>query len=394
MRRRIQEITARWHQELLDHLKIRPQAVFPTSELLDHMPLVVAHVISFIEANGETPEDTLAALRNVADHWREAGYTVEESLLHFRILNRALHEDLRTVLEAHEPDLPGTHVAQIAESLSHGSTLVQAVVAGSYREHEEERFGQYASTLAHEVRGPLASALTAVQTLDLMEQREPDERREELRHEALERVERTLWQIRDVLDAVTSMVVAGHHSEEAAEQRPLAEVVQAVVEEFRSSQDDVIVEQVGEIPEIAVPNHPILLALHNLVQNGVAYSDPEKSEQWVRISCEHEEEQDRWLLRVRDNGVGIPGNEQQVIFRRFRRGKAAPGNGLGLGLSIVREATRRVKGEVTVESQTGEGSTFTFALPASETQPLSRPNSMQPHILTDRGGASSVEPNR
>lgn len=371
LRRRIQEITERWHEELLAHLMIRPQAIFPSSELLDHMPLVVSHVISFIEANEETSEDTLAALCAVADHWRDGGYSVEESLLHFRILNRVLHEELRGVIEAGNASPSRTHVAWIAESLSHGSTLVQAVVVGSYRDREEERFDQYASTLSHEIRGPLASALTAIQTLDLLEQREPKEHREELRHESLERLERTLWQIRDVLDAVTSVVVPGQHSEKPPEPRPLPEVVSAVVEEFRSSQTEVVVEQVGDVPAIAVPYDPILLALHNLVQNAVAYSDPEKPEQWVRISCEYDEGHDRWLLRVRDNGVGIPESEQQVIFRRFRRGRTARGKGFGLGLSIVRDATRRVNGEVAVDSQPGEGSTFTFAFPARRAQPLS-----------------------
>lgn len=371
MRRRIEEITERWHQELLAHLKVRPQAIFPGSELLDHMPLVVRHVISFVEANGETPEDTLAALRGVADHWRDAGYTVEESLLHFRILNRALHEELRAVIKARDPELSGMAVARVAESLSHGSTLVQAVVVGIYRDRAEERFSQYASTLSHEVRGPLASALTAIQAMDLLEQREPEERHEELRQKELERLERTLWQIRDVLDAVASMLVPGPDAEKPREQRPLPEIVSAVVEEFRSTQDEVVVEREGLIPAIAVPYDPIILALHNLIQNAVAYSDPEKSEQWVRVSCEYDEDKECWLLRVSDNGVGIPESEQQLIFRRFRRGKAARGKGYGLGLSIVNEATRRVNGEVTVESQPGEGSTFTFAFPASETQPVS-----------------------
>jgi signal transduction histidine kinase len=91
----------------------------------------------------------------------------------------------------------------------------------------------------------------------------------------------------------------------------------------------------------------------------------------VRITCGYDEERDSWLLRVRDNGVGIPEDEQDLIFRRFRRGKAARGKVFGLGLSIVREASRRVNGDVTVESQPGEGSTFTFAFPAGVRQPPS-----------------------
>lgn len=92
---------------------------------------------------------------------------------------------------------------------------------------------------------------------------------------------------------------------------------------------------------------------------------------WAWQQTALDDEQDCWLLRVRDNGVGISESEQPVIFRRFRRGKAARGKGFGLGLSIVSEAARRVNGEVAVESEPGEGSTFTFVVPARETQPLS-----------------------
>ena len=237
MRLRIDEITGRWHQELLAHLKIRPQAIFPGTELLDHMPHVVRHVITLIEANDELGEETLSALRGVADHWRDAGYSIEESLLHFRILNRVLHEELRIAIDATEPSIRGSHVARIAESLSHGSTLVQAVVVGSYRDREEERFGSYASMLSHEIRGPLSSALTGIQTLDLLEQRAPEEEREQVRHEVLERLERTLWQIQDVLDAVTTLVVPGQGTEGPGEQKrkPLPEIVSTVMDEFTNT---------------------------------------------------------------------------------------------------------------------------------------------------------------
>lgn len=370
LRERVEAITALWHQALVTHRDVRPQSIFPGEELVDHMPLVVRHVIGLVERSDEIPKETLHALYGVADHWRDAGYAVEEALLHFRILNRVLQEQLRTVIESIDRPLSGSHGARIAESLSHGVTLVQAVVVGSYRDREEERFGHYASTLSHEVRGPLASALTAIQTLDLLERRAPAETREEVRHQALERIQRTLWQIQEILDAVAWIVVPGQPSDEPPEQKPLADVVSAVLEEFRGTPDEVLVEWTGDVPEIQVPHEPILLALHNLVKNAVAYSDPEKPEPWVRVSCDYDAEQECWLLRVRDNGVGIPESEQQLIFRSFRRGKAARGKGFGLGLSIVREAARHVRGDVTVNSRPGEGSTFTFAFPARETQPL------------------------
>jgi signal transduction histidine kinase len=371
LERRIPRITERWHQALVSHLNVRPQAVFPGEDLLDHMPGVVQHVISFVEANGDTSEGTLEALRSVAAHWRTAGYSIEESLLHFRILNRVLHEELRSLLEESHSSLPATAAARIAESLSHGSTLIQAVVVGCYRDREEEHFGEFVSVLAHEVRGPISAGLAALQMLVVLEEREAGTQTERLRRQAFERLDGSFWQVRDVLDAVKKLVMPSSPEAEPERREPVAEIVSTVMAEFRAAQDAVRLEANEGIPEVAIPYHPVILVLHNLVQNAVAYSDPEKPDRWVRLTCGYEEETDRWLLRVRDNGVGIAESEQELIFHRFRRGREARGPGHGLGLSIAREAARRIKGDVWVESTPGEGSTFTFAVPAEKAWALS-----------------------
>ncbi|MCP5033224.1 MAG: HAMP domain-containing histidine kinase [Actinomycetia bacterium] len=67
-------------------------------------------------------------------------------------------------------------------------------------------------------------------------------------------------------------------------------------------------------------------------------------------------------VAVIDAGPGIDDEEQEWIFERFRRGTAG-GNGLGLGLSIVRQVVERHGGRVEVESELGVGSTFTMLLP-------------------------------
>jgi signal transduction histidine kinase len=73
-----------------------------------------------------------------------------------------------------------------------------------------------------------------------------------------------------------------------------------------------------------------------------------------------------WIwIHVRDNGVGISEQDQPHLFERFFRGTAsritgAPGTGLGLAIS--KEIVERLGGGITVESQTGQGSTFTIWL--------------------------------
>jgi signal transduction histidine kinase len=72
------------------------------------------------------------------------------------------------------------------------------------------------------------------------------------------------------------------------------------------------------------------------------------------------------LFWIRDNGQGIPLEQQASLFKPFTRLDRAHTAGYGLGLSIVRRIVERLGGEVGVESHLGTGSVFRFTLPAHE----------------------------
>jgi signal transduction histidine kinase len=104
--------------------------------------------------------------------------------------------------------------------------------------------------------------------------------------------------------------------------------------------------------------------LTNLLDNAIKYSP-----QGGRIELGVEADGEHARFTVRDEGLGIPLGEQELIFDKFyrldpdlRRGIG----GSGLGLYICRELVRSMNGRIWVDSDPGQGATFTFELPVAE----------------------------
>ena len=104
----------------------------------------------------------------------------------------------------------------------------------------------------------------------------------------------------------------------------------------------------------------------NLLANAIKYSDPAKTSRVVRV--EHDSSVPHPRVRIRDNGIGIPKSQLELIFDQFVRVHAhldeeLGAQGMGLGLSIVRESMEAMGGVVAVESEEGDGTTFILEWP-------------------------------
>jgi len=98
----------------------------------------------------------------------------------------------------------------------------------------------------------------------------------------------------------------------------------------------------------------------NLIDNALRYTN----EGYVEL--EYKLINDTLVFHVKDTGIGIVKEKQKIIFERFSQAEkrlSKEYGGLGLGLSIAKENTELMGGTISVESEKGEGSTFTFTIP-------------------------------
>jgi signal transduction histidine kinase len=140
------------------------------------------------------------------------------------------------------------------------------------------------------------------------------------------------------------------------------EVVADVTERARESGKAIEVDGPEAVLPVRADGSALSLALSNLIDNAIKYS-PGEPTVWVRWHTDH----GRAAISVVDRGVGIPRAEQQTVFAKFVRGRAAVDaniRGTGVGLSIAQQIVAAHGGEIRLESEPGRGSTFTLLLPA------------------------------
>lgn len=118
------------------------------------------------------------------------------------------------------------------------------------------------------------------------------------------------------------------------------------------------------LPEIMCDHARVAEIFRNLITNGVKYNN--KPVKMVEIGCVHDHinAQGMPVFYVRDNGIGIPQEHQQSIFKIFKRlhGRDDYGGGTGSGLTIVKKIVDRHNGMIWLESRPGEGTVFFFTL--------------------------------
>lgn len=117
---------------------------------------------------------------------------------------------------------------------------------------------------------------------------------------------------------------------------------------------------VKDLPVVWVNPAEIGQVFQNIIENALKFC--RHRQPYIEIDAT--QRQDRWLISVQDNGIGIRPEFQEQIFQVCQQLDPANGySGTGLGLAICQKIIHRYEGEIWVESDPGKGSTFYFTLP-------------------------------
>jgi len=157
--------------------------------------------------------------------------------------------------------------------------------------------------------------------------------------------------------------------EKKFQQVDLNRVVQQVLEDLELMMRDVGVQiWVAPLATIYADESQIRQLLQNLISNGLKYHTEERSP-ILHIEGEYINQGKFFKVVVKDNGIGLKPEYYKQIFEPFQRlhgvGKYP---GTGMGLSICRKIVERHHGTITVESELGKGSKFSFAVPVGDNQ--------------------------
>ena len=369
------QLAGRWLERVVARVDLEPGRIFPTDDLLDHMPVLIAGIADYLEDPGRP----IVAESEVILHAMELGalrhgqgFDESHVLKEFEILGGILFTFLTESIP-NESD----HAASFDEALActgrvfRALSLIQQVAVGHYVRlmkervsEREERLRGFNRALTHEFRNRIGAAMGASQLLDLPNLSDAE------RSKLAGVVAGNMDSMRIVLDNLLELTDVQFESRQQRHVR-LPEAVREAVRHLRemSASRSVDIEVAGEIPAVEVPAAAVELCLSNLISNAIKYADPAEPRRWVRIEaravCTETGEPCEVTVAVSDNGIGIPDDQRARLFERLYRAPNAESTGVegtGLGLSIVRETITGLGGRVSAEF--GEkGSAFSFVLP-------------------------------
>ena len=377
MREAREDLTRRWLERIVARVEIDPNRVFPTDDLLNHVPMLMDRIADYME----DPADEISADAPVTAKAIELGelrysqgFDAHQILKEYEILGGVLFSFLVRTVDGIDEECTRPELLACAHRLFRAVAVIQQVTTTHYLRlaaervsEREERLRGFNRMVSHELKNRIGAVLGAGQLLA-----DPDISADPARRERFSRI---------VVDNALAMQGALENLIELSRMDPgmrrqrnvvlpsvVAEVARQLREMAQSAGVEVRIEP--DMPQVEVNAAAVELALTNYLSNAIKYSDPAAASRWVRIGGRLAPGGEL-VVEVEDNGLGVPPEKRADLFTRFFRahGETVTGiEGTGLGLSIVRETAEALGGRAWADFDRPVGSRFLMSLPSRRAQ--------------------------
>lgn len=359
------EIVRRWLDRIIARVSLDRDIVFPSESLLDDVPLLIHGIARFLEGGRED----ISSMPEVVAKARELGrlrfhqaVSPRQILLEYEILGSIILQNLDSA------DIAGVLPEAFVRRLMQALSAVQRYTMEEYfslaeqqAASREDQMRSFNRALSHELRNDTGAVLGAARMLREPFVLESGDQRDAFVSMIIENAERIERLVANLLqltklesDPRRNRHVLLHHAIDEVRRR---------LRNFSES-NQVTIRVVGTVPEVEVSAAGVDLALTNLIANSIKYARQEQGERWVEITTERDGK-GFVIVRVTDNGSGVPVEERGALFERFFRSERhADIEGTGLGLALVRETLERLGGKAWAEFPDSGNTIFAFTIPA------------------------------
>ena len=263
--------------------------------------------------------------------------------------------DLSTRVPEHREDEIGDLARgfnSMVDSLERGQAELERSNVELKRSNAE--LEQFASVTSHDLQAPLTTISMYAELL---------ERRPEMADELIDGIRGATNQARTLIRDLLEYSRAGRgelHVEPLQVEVVVTQALEALAGAIATTGARV---RVGSLPVVLADRSNLCRVFQNLIGNAVKFTrgdDP-------RVTIEADSDGPMWRISVRDNGIGMEPESAERIFEPFRRlhgEEAYPGT--GIGLAVCERIVEQHGGRIWVTSSPGEGSVFSFTMPAGE----------------------------
>src|SRR5918999_4189763 len=370
------ELTARWLERIVARVTVERNRVFPSNDLLDHVPLLIEGIADYVE----NPAEEVAAHVPVVAKAMELGelrYTQEndayEIFKEYELLGGVLFSFLATVVDEIDEPCTRSELLRCAHRVFHAVAIIQQVTTmhflrrtGEQMREREGRLRAFNRMVSHELKNRIGAVQGAH---SLLRETWVDEAQRERFLSMIGENVHGMHAVLEDLTALSRLEASARQQKNVVLPRAAAEVVRQLRRHARSR--GVTVRLAHDLPAVEVNAAVVELCLTNYVSNAIKYSDPNKPDRWVEIRARVQHgpadgSSSELIAEVWDNGLGVPEEARRKLFERFFRAHeevASEIEGTGLGLSIVRETVEALGGRAWVQQNPDGGSVFAFAMP-------------------------------